>query len=123
MHIDHLSVPSAATDNRSDYNERVFRHKVSYTSLVLRAVARVCREFESQGVGKGQKPQEDCEVEKGLHLEGCRWDAFLGPRKAKSKSQMARKEGEMLSTITKLGAHAGSLGWSRASRSLPETPC
>ncbi len=68
MHINHLPIPSAPAHNRRDNDESIFRDEIPYTSLVLRAVTRLCEKFEFQCVGEGQEEEEDGQVEDGLHL-------------------------------------------------------
>ncbi len=49
MHIDHLPVPSTATNSRSHDHQCISVHEVSYTSLVLRAMSWLCDKIEFQG--------------------------------------------------------------------------
>ncbi len=50
MHVHHLSIPSIPTDSRCNDHQCVFIHEISYTSLVLRAVAGLCDDVEFEGV-------------------------------------------------------------------------
>ena len=52
MHINNLAISSTAADRRRHDDQCVFVDKISYTSLVLGAMARMCDKIEFECEGK-----------------------------------------------------------------------